>query len=223
MAATTCAQTCIDLETQCAQDSQCLEHSSQCLEDSSQCLEDSQCLDGEAICDVVGSGKPEGETVLTLPDLAEPLERLAKRQKHEIKEPTHFRVKWVITDVGPVPFAMDCESQVVYCGKAQMTVHYGAGSIPSVMCLKGCTWKCGGHGMDGQCGCHCHILQWYYKTRWPEPAVPRDCWLMCKSEKATRTNQSHLSEAWRDALTTSWLRVTLCQCGWGSLVCNMWL
>ena len=89
------------------------------------------------ICDVVGSGKPEGETVLTLPDLAEPLERLAKRQKHEIKEPTHFRVKWVITDVGPVPFAMDCESQVVYCGKAQMTVHYGAGSIPSVMCLKG--------------------------------------------------------------------------------------
>ena len=115
--------------------------------------------------------KPEGETVLTIPDLPvpEPVQKKA-RVEPEISTiftsaeiPTEFRVKWIKVSTGLVPFAMNEATGIVHCGKSQMKVFTIDGSA-TVLCLRGCHWNCPGH-QKGHCGCHCNILQWHYNTR----------------------------------------------------------
>ena len=106
---------------------------------------------------------PEGETILTLPDLQQPLQK--KQKLEEPKLPSAFRVKWVLTNTGLVPFVMNMDTRTIHCGKAQMSVVPADDGKSVVLCLKGCTWDCPGHGHIEQCGCHCHILQWHYNTR----------------------------------------------------------
>ena len=114
--------------------------------------------------------KPEGETVLTIPDLPE--EPVQKKAKVDINQnsffanaeiPTEFRVKWIKLSTGLVPFVMNGTTGIVHCGKSQMKV-FTTDGIATVLCLRGCHWNCPGH-QKGHCGCHCHILQWHYNTR----------------------------------------------------------
>ena len=115
--------------------------------------------------------KPEGEKHLPyVPLMAPP----SKRQRTVIEEqqhssastghfPQNFMVKWIHTENDLVPFVMDKDSKVVYCGKVKMQV-FTTDGIATVICLKGCHWNCPGHHV-GHCGCHCHTLQWHYRTR----------------------------------------------------------
>ena len=121
--------------------------------------------------------KPEGEAVLTLPILDEPKQKKAKLAQassssavsrahtpHESATiPTAFRVKWIQTTAGLVPFVMDEDTSIIYCGLAKMQV-FRTDGIATVLCLKGCHWNCSGH-QSRHCGCHCHTLQWHYNTR----------------------------------------------------------
>ena len=116
--------------------------------------------------------RPEGETMLPTPDLQGLDEPLQKRQKIDApvqppvgnqEIPKEFRVKWVKTSVGLVPFVRDEATSIVHCGKCQMQV-FTVDGIATVICLRGCHWECKGHNKN-HCGCHCHILQWHYNTR----------------------------------------------------------
>ena len=121
--------------------------------------------------------KPEGEEVLTLPVLDEPKQKKAKlaqassatvvsraHASHQSDTiPTNFRVKWIQTTAGLVPYVMDEATSIIYCGLARMQV-FRTDGIATVLCLKGCHWNCSGH-QTGHCGCHCHTLQWHYNTR----------------------------------------------------------
>ena len=54
---------------------------------------------------------PEGETILTLPDLQQPLQK--KQKLEEPKLPSAFRVKWVLTNTGLVPFVMNMDMGIL--------------------------------------------------------------------------------------------------------------
>jgi len=114
--------------------------------------------------------KPEGEQHLPQLPLMAPS---SKRQRTVMQEqhsrsstgqfPQNFMVKWVLTENDLVPFVMDKDSKVVYCGKVKMQV-FTTDGVATVICLKGCHWNCPGHHV-GHCRCHCHTLQWHYSTR----------------------------------------------------------
>ena len=115
--------------------------------------------------------KPEGEQhLLQVPLMAPSSKRqrtVMQEQQHSSSStgqfPQNFMVKWVLTENDLVPFVMDKDSKVVYCGKVKMQV-FTTDGIATVICLKGCHWNCPGHCV-GHCGCHCHTLQWHYSTR----------------------------------------------------------
>lgn len=111
---------------------------------------------------------PPGETVLPIPDLPE-VQPTSKRQRTSGSDlnpsatPSAFKVKWIATSEGRIPFCMNMDTGLIHCGRCQMTLFTVDGQS-TILCAKGCHWDCPGHGR-GQCGCHCHILQWHYRTR----------------------------------------------------------
>lgn len=117
--------------------------------------------------------KPDGENAISLPHVPLSKPSLKRRKDTQLEAntsasstdiiPQNFRVKWVVTSGGLVPFVMNQDTQVIYCGLCRMQVFFTDG-IATVICLKGCHWNCPGHSAN-HCGCHCHILQWHYRTR----------------------------------------------------------
>lgn len=116
--------------------------------------------------------RPQDEHHISIPDIplngpSEKRQRIENPQSHSssstIVIPSNFRVKWVVSGPDLVPFVMNQDTQIIYCGRTKMKV-FSTDGIATVICLKGCHWNCPGHE-KGHCGCHCHTLQWHYRTR----------------------------------------------------------
>lgn len=116
--------------------------------------------------------RPQDEHHISIPDI--PLngpsvkrQRIENPQSHSTLSstviPSTFRVKWIVSGPDLVPFVMNQDNQIIHCGRTKMQV-FSTDGIATVICLKGCHWNCPGHD-KGHCGCHCHTLQWHYRTR----------------------------------------------------------
>ena len=150
------------------------------LDEDPTVIEDSQVVDHPVSselsahdCQNLEMHKPEGEGVFTVPQLPfaekEPVQKKARLETissstEPAATPSAFRVKWVQTAHGLVPFVRNEDTQIVHCGLVQMKVFSDWGGPPTVLCKKGCHWDCPGHTKN-HCGCHCHLLQWHYQSR----------------------------------------------------------